>query len=114
MTFLLKWLAYSVAIAITAYILPGITVDSVAAVLVAALVLGLINAIFRPILVILTLPVTILTLGLFMFVINAALILLTAAIVPGFHVAGFWWAVLFSIIVSIINGVLNRFIVDEV
>jgi putative membrane protein len=111
---LLKWFAYSLAIAITAYILPGIMVESVAAVLVTALVLGLINAVFRPILVILTLPVTILTLGLFMFVINAALILLTAAIVPGFEVAGFWWAVLFSVIVSIINSILNRFIISEI
>ena len=107
MVFLISWLITALAIAVTAYLLAGITVDSVFAALVAALVLGLINAFVRPLLLLLTLPLNILTLGLLTFAINALMVMLTAAIVPGFHVASFWWALLFSLIVSLITWALS-------
>ena len=108
MAILLNWLIYSVAILLTAYLLPGVTVETFGAALIAALVLGILNALLRPLLVLLTLPVNVLTLGLFTFVINAALILLAAEVVDGFSVDGFWWALLFSVIVSFVAGLLNK------
>ena len=107
MKFILHWLVYALAIAITAYILPGVQVTGVITLLVLAIVLGAINAVVRPILILLTLPLTVFSLGLFIFVINALLIMLAAAIVPGFSVSGFWWALLFSIILGIISGILG-------
>ena len=108
MNFLLSWLISTLAIIITAYLLPGVQVDNLFAAFVAALVIGVFNAILRPILIILTLPLTIFTLGLFALVINAVLILLADIIVPGFGVDSFWWALLFSVILSVITGVLNQ------
>jgi putative membrane protein len=93
---------------IAAYLLPGVNVRNFLTGLLTALVLGLINAILRPILVILTLPLTVVTLGLFIFVINALLVLLTSAIVPGFEVRSFWWALLFSLLFSIVSFILHR------
>ena len=107
MAFLINWLVAALAIGITAYLLPGIEVRGVFAALVTALILGLINAFVRPVLLILTLPLNVLTLGLLTFVINAFLILLTAAVVPGFVVAGFWWALLFSLVLALVNWVLS-------
>lgn len=100
MKFLVSWLVSAVFIIIASYILPGIHVANFTTALVTALVLGIINAFIKPLLIILTLPVTILTLGLFTFVINALLILLTSNIVTGFKVDGFWWALIFSIVLS--------------
>jgi putative membrane protein len=108
MTFLLKWLISTLAVIITAYLLPGVSVRSFWTALLVALVLGIINAIIRPIFVILTLPLTVVTLGLFLFVINAVLILLTSAVVPGFEVRGFWWALLFSLVLSVISWALHK------
>ena len=85
-------------------------VRGIGAAVVAALVLGLINAFIDPILIILTLPLNILTLGLFTFVLNALLVLLTSAIVPGFYVRNFWWALLFSLVFSIVSFVLHRIV----
>lgn len=102
----MEFIVYAVAIAISAYLLPGIHVDGPLAVLITALVLGIINAVLKPILQLLTLPLTILTLGLFSLVINALMVLLAAAIVPGFNVDGFWWALIFAIVLSLISGVL--------
>jgi putative membrane protein len=99
--FLINWFIYAMAIGITAYILPGVYLDGVFAALVTAAILGLVNGVLRPVLFIFTLPLTILTLGLFTFVLNALMVLLAAAIVPGFAVAGFWWAVLFSLVLSV-------------
>lgn len=96
-----------IAVVIAGYILPGINIDSIWTALLIAVVLGIINAIIRPILVILTLPITILTLGFFILVINALLVLLVSNIVPGFTVDGFWWAMLFSIVVSLVSWFLN-------
>jgi putative membrane protein len=107
MIFLIHWLITTIAILISAYLLPGVTVKGFFAALVTALVLGLINTFIRPILLILTLPINILTLGLFTFVINALLILLTSAVVPGFYVRNFWWALLFSFVLSLIKWALN-------
>lgn len=110
MSLLLNWLVSTIAILAAAYLLPGVHVADFKAALITALVLGIINAVLKPILFLLTLPITILTLGLFTFVINALLILLTTRIVPGFHVDNFWWALLFSIVLSIISSILHRII----
>lgn len=95
------------AIVISAYLLPGTTIDSLSTALMVAVVLGILNAILKPILTILTLPITILTLGLFSFVLNALMILLVSAIIPGFRVDGFMWALLFSLVLSLVNTLLN-------
>ncbi|MBJ6723951.1 phage holin family protein [Geomesophilobacter sediminis] len=104
---LLHWLISAVAIIITAYLLPGIRLSGFGAALATAVVLGFINAFIRPLILLLTLPFNILTLGLFTLVINALLILLTSALVPGFQVAGFGWALLFSVVLWLVNLVLR-------
>lgn len=108
MSLLINWLISALVILATAYLLPGVQILSFTTALVVAVVLGIINAVLRPILLILTLPINILTLGLFTFVVNALMIILTAKLVPGFRVEGFWWALLFSIILSIINSFLHK------
>jgi putative membrane protein len=107
MGFLIQWVISGLAILITAYLLPGVAIEGFLAALVTALVLGLINAVLRPILILLTLPLNILTLGLFTLVINALLIMLASTIVPGFAVQGFWWALLFGVVLAIVNFALN-------
>lgn len=106
---LVHWAVSTVAILIAAYLVPGVHVTPVAAI-VLAVVLGLINIFIKPIITIVTLPLTILTLGLFSLVINACLILLSAYIVPGFSVDSFWWALLFSIVLSLINALFSRLV----
>lgn len=111
MKLLIKWLIFSIAIYAAAYLLqPGIMVADFTTALVAAVVLGLINAVIAPILLILTLPINILTLGLFTFVLNALLVMLAGNLIPGFTVAGFWYALLFSLIVSVINSILSTLV----
>lgn len=100
----------TIAVFVTASILPGIRLDGWTSALLVAVVLGLINAIIRPILLILTLPINILTLGLFTFVIMGLMVLLASAIVPGFYVDGFWWSVAFAVILAIINGFLGTLV----
>lgn len=107
MGILINWIVSALAILVAAYLLPGVHVTSFAAALVAVVVLGIINAVIKPILLILTLPINILTLGLFTFVINALVIILAANLVSGFTVDSFWWALAFSIILSIISFFLN-------
>jgi putative membrane protein len=97
-----------VAIFLTAYLLPGIRLSGFGAALMTAVVLGLINVILKPIFILLTLPINILTLGLFTLVINTLLIMLTSAIVPGFQISNFWWALLFGIILSLIQSILTH------
>lgn len=109
MKFVVSLLLNAIAIVIAAYVLPGIHVDSFLTAILVAVVLGIINTIIKPVLVILTLPITIITLGIFYLVLNALMILLTAAIVKGFTVDNFWWALLFSIVLSIINSILSEF-----
>lgn len=107
MGILISWLISALAILVASYILRGVHISGFTAALVVAVVLGLINAILKPLLLFLTLPINILTLGLFTFVINALIIILTADLVPGFKVDGFWWALFFSIILSIVNSFLH-------
>jgi len=93
----------ALALWVTAWILPGVHVSSKPALLVGALVLGFVNAVIRPIMALLTLPLTIVTLGLFYLVVNGLAFALAALLVPGFSVEGFWWAVLGALCVSIIS-----------
>ena len=105
----IDWCISALVILVVAYVLPGVAVTSFFVALLLALLLGLINALEKPVFILLTLPLTIFSLGLFIFVINALLIILAAKIVPGFHVSGFWWALLFSLLLSIANAfVKNR------
>lgn len=108
MSVFINWAVSAFAIIVTAYLLPGVHVQSLGAAFVAAVVLGVINAVIKPILIILTLPINILTLGLFTFVINALVIIFTSKLVPGFTVDGFWWALIFSVVLSIINSFLHK------
>lgn len=110
MTLILVWLLNAVALLIVAYLLPGITVVGFGSALIAALVLGLLNMLVKPVLVLLTLPITIVTLGLFLLVLNALLFWLAGSILKGFQVHGFWWAVAGALLYSIISGLLSRLI----
>lgn len=98
----------SIVIFIGAYLLDGVKVKSYWTALGVALLLALINMIIKPVIVLLTLPLTILTLGLFILVINAWILMIIDKLVDGFSVKGFWWAVLFSIFISIVNGIMFR------
>ena len=113
MGLLLRWLILTVAIIIASYLLEGIHVSGFFSAFFAAAILGILNALFRPILILLTLPINILSLGLFTFVINALMLMMVSGIIPGFEVHGFWTAVLGSLIISIISWLLNSFISDR-
>ncbi len=102
MNTILHWILSAIVIGLAALLVPGVDVTPVGA-LLAAIVLGLLSVFIKPVLLLLTLPINILTLGLFSLVINAALVLLAAAIVPGFSVANFWWALLYAVVLSLIN-----------
>ncbi|MFZ3073894.1 MAG: phage holin family protein [Minisyncoccales bacterium] len=108
MNILINWLVMTVAVIFSAYILPGVTLSGFWAALLVALVLGLLNVSIKPLLLILTLPINILTLGLFTLVINALIIMMASAIVPGFKVNGFWYSMLFSIVLSIVLYLINK------
>lgn len=110
MSIIINWVISAIAIIITGYLLPGVHISGFGTALVTAVVLGIINAFIKPVLILLTLPVNILTLGLFTFVINALIILLVSNLVSGFKVDGFWWALLFSIILSIVNSVFQKIV----
>lgn len=105
--FVARCLINFIAILVTAKLVHGISIDGWTAALLAALVLGVVNAIIRPVIYILSLPLTVLTLGLFTFVVNALMLLLTASIIPGFAVAGFWVAVLAAIVISVISAIIS-------
>jgi putative membrane protein len=110
MSIIAGWILFSIAIYATAYLLPGIHVADFVTALMAAIILGFINMVIRPILLILTLPINVLTLGIFTFVINALMVLLAGQLIPGFTVENFWWALLFSLVVSVINSILQSLI----
>lgn len=114
MEVLINWLISALAILVSSYILPGVHVSGFTAALVTAVVLGVINVVIKPIILILTLPINILTLGLFTLVINAFTILLASSLVPGFRVDGFWSALIFSIVLSIVNSFLHQLRKNEV
>lgn len=105
----LRIIISTIAVFVAASILPGVHVDSFTTALVVAIVLALINTFIRPLLILLTLPLNILTLGLFTFVIIGMIVLAVTYIVPGFTVDGFLWALAFAFVVAIINGLLNSF-----
>jgi len=107
---LIRWLVLTVAILLASYLLSGIEIRGFISAFFAAAVLGILNALFRPLLIILTLPINILTLGLFTFIINAIMFKMVTVIVPGFEVHGFWTAIFGALIVSVISGLLNAFI----
>ena len=107
MNFLLRILAAALGFWIAAHVVRGVHVHGLTGLVLAGLLLGLFNALIRPILLILTLPLTIVTLGLFILVINAVLVLLVAAVVPGFKVDSFWSALLFSLVLSLVSWFLH-------
>lgn len=104
---LLVWILNAVALLVVAYLLPGITVASFGSALIAALVLGLLNAVVKPLLILLTLPLTVVTLGLFLIVLNALVFWFAGSILKGFQVDGFWWAVIGAVVYSIVSTALS-------
>ena len=106
----IRWLILTIAIIIASYLVDGIRVSGFFSAFFAAAILGILNAFFRPILFILTLPLNIMTLGLFTFVINAILLKMASGVISGFEVSGFWSAVFGSLLISIVSWVLNSFI----
>ena len=107
---LVRWLVLTAAIIVASYVLDGIQVKGFLSAFFAAAILGVLNAFFRPILIILTLPINILTLGLFTFIINALLLKMASGVISGFDVRGFWAAVFGSVVISIVSWALNSFI----
>ena len=107
--FVIRWLVTTVAVLVAAHLIPGISYDGWDALLGASLLLGIINAFIRPILLLLSLPFIIVTMGLFIFVINALVLMLVSKIVPAFQVAGFWSAFFGAIIISIVSWILSSF-----
>jgi len=105
---LINWILATLIILVVAYIVPGVAVASFTAALLAAAVIGIINAFIRPVLFLLTLPINILTLGLFTLILNALLLMLAAAVVPGFAISSFWWALLFGVLLWLVNTVINN------
>jgi putative membrane protein len=113
MRFLLRLLLNGVAVFLASQLIPGLSVASPGTALVAGIVLGLVNAIIRPLLILLTLPATLLTLGLFIFVINAACLGLAAWFVPGFTISGFWAALFGALVISLVSWLLSALLTDK-
>jgi putative membrane protein len=113
MRLLLVWLINAAALFALPYVFPWVQVDTLWTALIAALVLGLVNTLIRPLLVVLTLPVTVLTLGLFIFVINGLLFWWVGSIITGFHVTGFWSGVFGAIVYSIISWLLSALLLSK-
>jgi putative membrane protein len=108
--FLVHWVVLAVAVWVTASVVPGVNVTSWTALAVGALVLGIVNAIVRPVLLILTLPITVLTLGLFYLVVNGLAFALAAALVPDFHIAGWGSAILGALLTSVVSWFIGIFV----
>ena len=113
MNVILKFLLSGLAVLLTAYLLPGVNVEHYGYALLVAFVISIANILVRPILIVLTIPITIFTLGLFLLVINALIILLVDYLVDGFAVDGFWWALAFSVIMSIFNSMFSDLAKDK-
>jgi len=107
---LIRWLILTAAIMVASYVIEGIQVKGFFSALFAAAVLGILNAFFRPILIILTLPINILSLGLFTFIINAMLLKMASGVISGFEVYGFWPAIFGSLLISVVSWILSSFI----
>jgi putative membrane protein len=112
MNLILKWLILAISILLTAFVIPGVSISGVWAALWLALFFGIINITIKPLLIVLTLPINILTLGLFTLVINALMVLLAASVIKGFYVDGFLWALGFSIVLSLFSYILNSLFKD--
>jgi len=110
---LLRWLISTVSIIITAFLLDGLHVSGFFSAFFAAAILGILNAFLRPVLFILTLPINIMSLGLFTFVINAMLLMMVSGVIPGFHVAGFWSALFGALLISIVSWLLTSLINEQ-
>jgi len=110
MATLARWLVNSLILLLITYLIPGIGIESFWTAILAALVLALINALIRPLFVVLTLPITVITLGLFILVINALLFWLASAVVPGFDISSFWAAFLGALLFSVMSWLTNQFI----
>jgi len=106
--FFVRLLLTALAVLVTAYLLPGVHVTNLFWALLVAAILALFNVTIKPLLIIITIPITVFTLGLFLLVINAIIILLASALIPGFQVDGFWWALGFSLILYLINKIFNN------
>ena len=106
----IRWLILTFAIIVTSYLLDGIYVSGFVSAFFAAAILSMLNAFFRPILFILTLPINVLSLGFFTFVINALMLLMASGVIPGFNVSGFWSAVFGSLLISLVSWGLTSFI----
>ena len=113
MPLLLRWLINTVALLVVVWLVKGISVDGPLAAIVAAAIIGLLNAFIRPLLILIALPLIILTLGLFTFVVNGLMLMLASAILSGFHVAGFWPAVWGALLFSIVSWLLSQFLVPQ-
>ena len=113
MKIILKMLLTAIAVVILAQILPGVQVDGYSSAIIVAIVLGLLRIFVRPLIIIFTLPITILTLGLFLFVINAIIILLADKLIDGFAVSGFLVALLFSLLLSFFQSILYSFLKEK-
>jgi putative membrane protein len=110
---IIRFLLSGLAVLLTAYLLPGVHVDHYGYALLVAAIISLANIFVRPLLIIFTIPITILTMGLFLLVINALVILLVDYLTPGFYVDGFWWALAFSLILSLFNSLFGDLIKDK-
>lgn len=110
---IVRFLLSGLAVLLTAYLLPGVSVEHYGYALLVAALLSIVNFIVKPILIILTIPITIVTLGLFLLVINAIMILLVSSLVPQFQVDGFWWALAFSLILSVFNSIFSDLAKDK-
>lgn len=111
---LIKWIVLTAAIIITSYLFSGIGVDSLSTAFIAAAVLGALNVLLRPLALILTLPVNIVSLGLFTFVINAFMLIITSKLIHGFYVRGFFAAIIGSLFISFVSWILNLFAEDKI
>ena len=108
MNFLIRIIVSSLAVIITSYVLRGVHIDGALTAVIVAVVLALLNTFLKPLIILLTIPFTVFTLGLFLLVINVFIIYLATKLVPGFSVDGFWWALGFSIILSLVTSLLER------
>lgn len=113
MKLIMRLLLNAIAVVILSYILPGVGVDSMFTAIIVAVVLSILNFLVKPLLVILTLPITVLTLGLFLLVINAIIILIAAELIDGFQVASFWWAVIFSLLLAFLQAILHSVLKED-
>jgi putative membrane protein len=110
---IIRFLLSGLAVLLAAYLLPGVHVEHYGYALLVAAVLSIVNVVVKPILILFTIPITVLTLGLFLLVINALMILLVSWLVPNFQVDGFWWALAFSLILSVFNSMFSEWDKDK-